>query len=116
MRRALLALAVAAAALYAAGVYLFLLRRDDPLPSTAAAVVVLAGSRTRLPVALALVRRRVARVLLVSEDSRSRDPARYALCRGPRSRGYELVCRAASPFSPQGEARAIAVLASARGC
>lgn len=106
MRRFLTLLVIAAAALYALGTWLFLLRADDGLPTHAAdAVVVLAGSKARLPIALDLMRRHAANTLVVSEDSASRDPARYRLCNGARPRDYKLICQHADPFSTRGEAR-----------
>jgi uncharacterized SAM-binding protein YcdF (DUF218 family) len=103
------------AALYAVGGALFLAREDDRVQQ-ADAVVVLAGSTTRLPVALRLVRDGVAPVLVVSEDPTGRDPARSRLCReGLEDAGVELVCRRAEPFSTRGEARLVGRLAEERG-
>ena len=103
---------IAVAALYGLGIWLFLLRSDDDLPTRAAdAVVVLAGSKARLPVALDLMRRHAAKTLVVSEDSASRDPARFRLCKGAKPRDYKLICRHADPFSTRGEARLTADLA-----
>ncbi len=98
---------------YGFGIWLFLLRPQDRLPARADAVFVLAGSTKRLPVALHLVDHGVAKTLVVSEDNASNDPARYALCHGPkpRSKRYELLCQVASPSSTRGEARMIAGLA-----
>jgi len=93
------------AVLYAIGVGLFLLDGDDPLPRRADAVVVLAGSKKRLPVALALMRAHEAPTLVVSTDAADHDPARFRLCTGPKPHGYTLICRRADPFSTRGEAR-----------
>jgi uncharacterized SAM-binding protein YcdF (DUF218 family) len=112
MRRLLSLLVLAAVVLYGLGIWLFLLRKDDRLPNhTADAVVLLAGSKKRLPVALDLMRRHAARTLLVSETSQKDDPARYALCHGAKPKGYELICRNADPFSTRGEARLAGQLA-----
>ena len=112
MRQFLSLIIIAAAALYGLGIWLFLLHPDDRLPTHAAdAVVVLAGSDDRLPVALALMRRHAAKTLVVSEDSASRDPVRYRLCNGARPHDYKLICQHADPFSTRGEARLAADLA-----
>jgi uncharacterized SAM-binding protein YcdF (DUF218 family) len=111
MRRLISLFLVAAVVLFGLGAWLFPLRKDDPLPAHGVnAVVVLAGSNKRLPVALDLMRRRVARTLVVSETSQTDDPARFRLCRGPKPRGYRLICRRAEPFSTRGEARMTAAL------
>jgi uncharacterized SAM-binding protein YcdF (DUF218 family) len=103
------------AACYAVGGSLFLAREDDPV-RRADAVVVLAGSKTRLPAALELVQGGVAPVLVVFEDRTGRDPERSRLCReGLDSPDVELVCRLAQPFSTRGEARLVARLAEERG-
>lgn len=115
MRLLLLVAVLGAAGLYGAGVPLFLFHADDPLPRRADAVVVLAGSEARLPVALSLVRRGVAPTLVVSSDSKQDDPARYRLCAGPPPKAYRLLCRRASPFSTRGEARMVVGLARSRG-
>ena len=99
---------------YGAGAVLFLLREDDPLRQ-ADAVVVLAGGRSRLPEALALVRDGAAPVLVVSEDPSGKDAARDSVCAGGKVEGAKLVCRAANPFSTRGEARLVAQLAEERG-
>lgn len=109
-----LSLLLLVAVLYGLGVYLFLLRGSDPV-THADAVVVLAGSRVRLPVALRLVARGIAPTLVVSEASRADDPARYRLCHGPRPHGYRLICRVAEPFSTQGEARLTSSLVTQHG-
>ena len=103
-------LVIAAVAAFGFGVWLFLLRPEDPLPAHPDAVVVLAGSQARLPVALNLVESGIGKTLVVSADSAANDPHRYALCHGPKPTRYTLVCRRASPFSTRGEARMIAAL------
>src|SRR5262245_25695688 len=97
------------------GIWLFLLRPEDPMPKRADAVVVLAGSPARLPVALDILGSGVARTLAVSEASKSSDDKRYALCNGPKPKGYTLICRKASPFSTRGEAELIGRLAAQHG-
>lgn len=113
MRSVISFLVIAAAVLYGLGIWLFLLHKDDPLPGHKAdAVVVLAGSQKRLPVALDLMRRHAAKTLVVSETSASDDPARFRLCHGPKPSGYQLICQHAEPFSTRGEARLAAALAT----
>ena len=114
-RRPLSLLVIAAAAVFGFGIWLFLLRPEDPLPSHADAVVVLAGSQARLPVALNLVEHGVAKTLVLSADSAANDPDRYALCRGPKPKRYRLVCQRASPFSTRGEAQMIGGMAAQHG-
>lgn len=113
MRRLLFLIVLVLALVYGVGAWLFLGRKDDPLPAHGVdAVVVLAGSRVRLPVALDLIHRHVSRTLVVSEASNDADPARYALCHGPKPNGYRLICQRADPFSTRGEARMTAALAT----
>lgn len=96
---------------YGFGIWLFLLHPQDRLPPRADAVFVLAGSKKRLPVALTLMRGRLAKTLVVSADDPGNDPARYALCHSAKPRGYKVVCEVATPSSTRGEARLIAALA-----
>lgn len=79
-------------------------------PRHADAIVALAGSRSRLPLALKLFRRGVAPHLLVSRDAF--DPARARLCRLPPT---GVTCFRAHPYSTQGEARLVARFAARRG-
>jgi len=79
-------------------------------PRRADAIVVLAGSSTRLPVALDLFHRGVAPTLAISRDPA--DKARARLCRLPPRHAF---CFQARPYSTRGEARAIARLARERG-
>jgi uncharacterized SAM-binding protein YcdF (DUF218 family) len=111
--RPLSLLVLAAIVAFGLGIWLFLLRPEDPLPSHADAVVVLAGSPARLPVALDLVGAGFAKTLVVSEDSAANDEERYALCHGAKPKRYTLICRKASPFSTRGEAELIGRLATA---
>ena len=107
MRRALVALLLA---WVVAALVLFVwvpFADDDPRTD---AIIVLAGSRTRLPVALDLLAHGRARTLAVSRDPRDR--ARVRLCRSPPA---DVVCFSAQPYSTRGEARAAAALARARG-
>ena len=85
---------------------------DGPITGGADAVVSLAGSATRLPVAQRLVADGVAPVLVVSLDGSSDEWRSEELCRRPRPR---LVCVRADPISTRGEARALEQLARERG-
>jgi len=106
-RRTLLALVLAWAA---AAVVLFVWAPFADESPTTDAIVVLAGSRTRLPVALDLLHRGGADTLAVSRDPR--DAARVRLCRSPPN---HVVCFSAHPYSTRGEARETARLARQRG-
>jgi uncharacterized SAM-binding protein YcdF (DUF218 family) len=111
MRRPFLALALAALlALVVTSVFLFILYDDDPV-AKADAIVVLAGSKHRLPVALRLFQRGVAPVLVISDglDPRSRRTIR--LCR----ERPDVLCPKPDPYSTRGEARLVARLARERG-
>jgi uncharacterized SAM-binding protein YcdF (DUF218 family) len=93
-----------AVAYVAAATYLFVVHHDDR-PAKADAVVVLSGTKQRLPVGQRLVAEGYARVLVVS---RSVDPnaRERRACRGG------ALCFRADPYSTRGEARAIARLAA----
>jgi uncharacterized SAM-binding protein YcdF (DUF218 family) len=95
----------------AAAVWLFLVPHDQR-PVRADAVVVLSGSRLRLPVGVGLVRRGDAPLLVVSRNDRPSGLERRA-CAG--TLGLRALCLRAAPFSTQGEARLIARLARQRG-
>jgi uncharacterized SAM-binding protein YcdF (DUF218 family) len=82
----------------------------EPHPPKVDAIVVLAGSRSRLPLALDLFRQGTGRELAISRDPGER--RRVQLCRLP-PRG--VFCFDAVPFSTRGEARALAELARTRG-
>lgn len=114
VRPLLSVLVLAAAVAYGFGIWLFLLYPEDRLPARPDAVVVLAGSEARLPVALALVEHGAAKTLVVSQDDVTRDPARYSLCHGPKPKRYTLVCQTAAPFSTRGEAHLVADLVEQR--
>jgi uncharacterized SAM-binding protein YcdF (DUF218 family) len=85
---------------------------DGPIGGRADAVVSLAGSASRLPVAERLVAGGVAPVLAVSLDGSPNNRESEKLCRAPRPR---LVCFRADPISTRGEARALARLAREHG-
>jgi uncharacterized SAM-binding protein YcdF (DUF218 family) len=114
VRKALALVVLLGLVFYAVGAVLFLARDDDSLSGTADAVVVLAGDRGRLPVALALVRNGVAPVLVVSEDEVWSDPERARLCESRHLTGAELICNFPDPDSTRGEARFVAQLAKRR--
>jgi uncharacterized SAM-binding protein YcdF (DUF218 family) len=92
---------------YIAGaVYLFVVHHDDR-PARADAVVVLSGTRERLPVGERLVRQGYAPLLVVSRSTHPK-PAESRACRSG------ALCFRADPYSTRGEARAIARLAARR--
>jgi len=92
---------------YVAGaVYLFVLPHDDK-PVHADAVVVLAGTKSRLPVGERLVREGFAPLLVVSLEEKPTSSKRRACARG-------ALCFHAHPYSTRGEAREIAKLATQR--
>jgi uncharacterized SAM-binding protein YcdF (DUF218 family) len=116
IRRALLVLALLVGAWLVLSAVLFVWPWAASSPQQADAVVVLAGARNeRLDPALALMRKRVAPVLVIS--SAARDPKwRKArrLCAAPADAyAFRVVCFEAVPYSTQGEARAIGRLARA---
>ncbi len=79
------------------------------------ALVVLAGGRgPRLARGLALVRRGVAPVLVVSDGWSPTWPEANRLCAG-RPVGVHVVCMHPQPYDTRGEAEAFARLARARG-
>jgi uncharacterized SAM-binding protein YcdF (DUF218 family) len=89
---------------------------DSGAPAHADVVVVLSGSKRRLPTALALVRRGVAPVLALSSVQRTKHWAEAdRLCRDRHYAGARVVCFNAVPFSTRGEARTVARLARSRG-
>jgi uncharacterized SAM-binding protein YcdF (DUF218 family) len=91
----------------AAGSLLFVVHHGDK-PFGADAVVVLAGTKQRLPVGLDLMRRGFAPVLVVSRSHRP-DALEASTCRS-RHR-YQVICFDAHPHSTHGEAEEIARLA-----
>jgi len=111
MRLPLLVLGLTAVGtLVVASVFLFILYDDDEV-TTADAVVVLAGSRFRLPVGLELVARGVAPVLVISDGLDPRSPAANRIC----NERAQVLCPKPDPYSTRGEARLVARLARERG-
>ena len=89
---------------------------DSGPPAHADVVVMLSGSKRRLPTALALIRRGVAPVLALSSVQQTTHWAEAdRLCRARRYEGAQVVCFEAVPYSTRGEARTVARLAKARG-
>ena len=78
-------------------------------PRKVDAIVVLAGSSSRLPLALKLFRAGVAPTLAISRDPE--EDARVSLCRLPPSHAF---CFSAKPYSTRGELRAVARFARQR--
>jgi len=108
VRRRLVALVLAA--WLVAAIALFVVHHDDR-PGRADAVVVLAGSRLRLPVGIRLVRAGYAPLLVVSRGHTGALERRVCSGRVP----LRAICLDATPNSTRGEARAIRRLARARG-
>jgi uncharacterized SAM-binding protein YcdF (DUF218 family) len=81
-------------------------------PAKADVVVVLSGGRERLPPALALIRRGVAKTLAISSVSRTPHWAlgRY-ICAKRRYAGARVLCFDAVPYSTRGEAETVEQLA-----
>ena len=116
IRRSLLILAVLVGAWLVACAVLFVWPSAASSPRQADAVVVLSGGRdSRLDPALALMRRHMAPVLVISSpghDPKWRSARR--LCSAPaHAYAFQVVCFEARPYSTVGEARAIAHLAAA---
>jgi hypothetical protein len=111
VRRFVIIVAVALGLAYAVGIPAFLERDDDPLPPSADAIVVLAGSDNRLPAAQALFDGGLAPTLVVSADRSGHDKQRAKLCRNPPK---GVICVHAGPFSTQGEAQAVKELVDRR--
>ncbi len=103
IKRVLLTLIVAYVAVAA---YLFVVHHDDR-PAKADAVVVLSGTKERLPVGQRLVREGYAPLLVFSRATHPK-PAELRACR------TGALCFRAVPYATRGEARAIARLAAAR--
>jgi uncharacterized SAM-binding protein YcdF (DUF218 family) len=99
-------------ALILLSVPLFITYDDDPAVR-ADAVIVLSGSKKRLPVALELMRRGVAPTLVVSYGLERRNPAAVRVC--TTKQPFAVACPKPEPFSTRGEARLIARLAAERG-
>ncbi len=98
----------------AATAVLFLWPSQDS-PNRADAVIVLSGRRTsRLAKGLALMRRRVAPVLVISDGWDPAWPEANKVC-GQRAAPFKVMCFHPSPFSTRGEAEAVSRLAAKRG-
>jgi len=102
----LLRVVAAAVLAWAAAVAIVFAVDHGDRPVHADAVVVLSGSRSRLPVGLRLVREGYAPLLLVSAGGGSR--LEREVCGG---RSARVRCFAAVPYSTRGEAEAIGRLA-----
>jgi uncharacterized SAM-binding protein YcdF (DUF218 family) len=85
-------------------------------PAHADVIVVLSGEQSRLPPALALVRRGAAPLLAISSIRETpRWRAARRLCAAHRYAGARVLCFEAEPYSTRGEARTVARLAHERG-
>lgn len=118
IRRLVLVLTLLVGAWLVACAVLFVWPSAASSPAHADAVVVLSGGRdSRLDPALVLMRRGVAPVLVISspaQDPRWRTARR--MCRAPaHAYSFRVECFEATPYSTQGEARAIARLAREHG-
>jgi uncharacterized SAM-binding protein YcdF (DUF218 family) len=114
LRRVLLTAAAALlAALVVSSAVLFVWPEQDS-PMRADAVVVLAGAKKeRLGKGLALMRRAVAPVLVISDGLDPTWPQANRLCEGHAS--FRVVCFRPVPYSTRGEAETVGRLAAARG-
>ena len=89
---------------------------DTGAPAHADVVVMLSGSKRRLPAALALIRRGVAPVLALSSVPRTKHwTEAERLCRTGRYARARVLCFNAVPFSTRGEARTVTRLAKEHG-
>ena len=104
-------LALGVAVLAVASIPLFILY-DGDTPAKADAVLVLAGSKQRLPVGVDLVERGVAPVLVISDGLDPRWKQANRLC---RSGGPKVLCPRPDPYSTRGEAQMAARLAEEHG-
>jgi uncharacterized SAM-binding protein YcdF (DUF218 family) len=116
IRRLLILVAALVAVWLVACAVLFVWPSAASSPRSADAVFVLSGGRnSRLDPALALVRRGVAPVLVIS--SPTQDPkwkTARRLCSAHHTTGVpRILCFEAHPYSTRGEARAIAMMARA---
>lgn len=81
-------------------------------PAKADVVVVLSGGRERLPPALTLIRRGVAKTLAISSVSRTNPwPLGHYICSKRRYAGARVLCFDAVPYSTRGEAETVEQLA-----
>ncbi len=117
VRRLLLVVAALVVAWLVACLVLFVWPpAESPAPKHASVIIVLSGSKARLPPALALVRQRVAPVLAISSVERTRHwPEGRRLCAQGRYAAARVVCFTAVPYSTEGEARTVERLARERG-
>lgn len=106
-----LILASAVLAFVAVDVWLFAIGHDQD-PVRADAIVVLSGSKLRLPTGVRLMREHDAPLLVVSRNDHPTNLERQACA---HALGFKTLCVRADPFSTQGEARLIARLAKVRG-
>ncbi|HUZ81008.1 MAG TPA: YdcF family protein [Gaiellaceae bacterium] len=111
IRRVAVLAVFAALAVAALDVWLFVVNHGQA-PVRADAIVVLSGSKSRLPVGVRLMRAHDARLLVISRNDR---PSTLEQAACARRLGLPTLCVRADPFSTQGEARLIARLATARG-
>jgi len=109
MRRVLITCGVVLAAAWGLGV-LFLYASDESLPSSADAVVVLAGSENNLPEGQKLVGEGLAPTLVVSQRQSGPD-ADTQLCKKPPK---DVVCVIGGPVVAGGELQAISRIAQNR--
>ncbi len=117
MRRVLVVLGGLVAAWLVACAVLFVWPpAETGAPRHADAVVVLSGSKYRLPPAEALIRRHVAPVLALSSVALTpKWKAAVRLCRAGSYDGARVLCFTAKPYSTRGEAETVARIARARG-
>ena len=117
LRRVLVVLAVLVAAWLAASLVLFVWPpAETGAPAHADAIVMLSGSKHRLPPAEMLIRRGVAPVLALSSVARTpKWKAARRLCRAGSYDRAQVLCFNANPYSTEGEARTVAEIARRRG-
>lgn len=84
-------------------------------PRRASAIMVLSGDASRVESGLALARKRVAPVLVLSDGRRSKSELARELCAHPRRGSFRVLCFRPSPYSTRGEAREARLLAERRG-
>jgi uncharacterized SAM-binding protein YcdF (DUF218 family) len=98
-------------AFVALDVWLFAIKHDQAAVR-ADAIVVLSGSKSRLPLGVRLMRDHDGRLLVVSRNDL---PSRLEQDACAQRLPFRTLCVRADPFSTQGEARLIGRLAHARG-
>ena len=92
---------------------LFVWPHEDRARRSDAIVVLSGGRNSRLDPALALIRERVAPVLVISDGLDPLWPKANRLCR--RGASFRVICFTPDPDSTRGEAEAVAALAARRG-